>query len=108
MGYMVHHAIIVTAWDEVQGRFHRDKAVQLFKGDNAVITPLISSVVNDYWTFAIFPDGSKEGWDVSDRFDMLRAGYIDWLKKKEVPCQSWVHVQYGDDDDENKILDCSE
>ena len=97
MGYMRHHAIIVTAdTDRIRPAFNR--AVSLFGG---LVSALVPAAVNDYRTFIVAPDGSKEGWDVSDDHDRKRHAFIDWINGQRWADGStpykWAEVQYGDD-----------
>ena len=63
--------------------------------------------VNNYRSFAIVPDGSKEGWPESDEGDEGRDRFIEWLDTQRYddgsPRQRWVEVQFGDDDEETKV-----
>lgn len=109
MGYMRHHAIIVTGIDlTVIGKGNavesaHKKAIELFP-DLSEITP---SEVNGYLSFFIPPDGSKEGWGESDEGDKRRAAFLDHLKTYTYEDGSspisWVEVQYGDDERETKV-----
>lgn len=84
MGYTRHNAIVVTAL----GFFMRGKGdipapdVEAFRSSlppawQALIVGPVPSVVEDYQSFAFLPDGSKEGWEDSDRGDEYRQQFID-------------------------------
>lgn len=98
MGYMRHHAIIVTSWSERIIEAHQ-KALEIF-GDWEV-TPIQRTRVNVYDTFFIGPDGSKEGWEDSDAGDRRRDEFVAWLDTQRYDDHStwlkWAVVQYGDD-----------
>lgn len=79
MGYIKNHAIIITTYDEKQAKLAHKKAMQ-FLGD--VTTELKPTPVNNNFSFAILPDGSKEGWQESDEFDKLRSLFIEYLQSK--------------------------
>ena len=44
---------------------HR-KAIALFASTRAPVTELSPAIINATRSFAVLPDGSKEGWDESD------------------------------------------
>lgn len=107
MGYMRHHAILVTSWkikhDTVTEapnlKLAHKKAREIF---GKTVTPIIKSPVNGYGTFMVAPDGSKEGWTDSAAGDDRRAAFIKWLDEHRYDDGSssfdWVEVQYGDDE----------
>lgn len=80
MGYVRHNAIIVTgdSYPEAQKKFLEVyvKAKELF---GELVSPVIPSPTNGYQTFMIVPDGSKEGWDVSDEHDVKRHVLADFV-----------------------------
>lgn len=105
MGYIRHHAIIVTTFSEEMARETHDKACEVFGSVN--LPPIIYSNVNGYSTIFIPPDGSKEGWPPSDLGDFNRAKFLDWVISKRYEdgssSLSWAEIQYGDDEDMNYI-----
>lgn len=76
MGYIKHHAIIVTSYDRDEVVRARKRALQDFKG---LTTPIKQSDINSWWSFAILPDGSKEGWAESNMFDGARDRFSGWV-----------------------------
>jgi len=108
MGYMCHHTVIVTTWDAMRARVAHEKATEIFAPLGNLVTPIIESRINGYFTFAVAPDGSKEGWDESDRGDRCRADLIGWLEAQRYEDRSspydWAEVQYGDDERETIIV----
>ena len=104
MGYMRHHAIIVSAGD---GDW-LDRARKCAADIGMSPTPIVESRVNGVRSFLVPPDGSKEGWPESERGDTDRAEFIRWLEAQRYEDHSsplaWVEVQYGDDDHETKIV----
>lgn len=103
MGYMRHHAIAVTGYDEeiVQQAYRQAVAFGLQP------TEPVKAPVNSYWTLFVPPDGSKEGWDESEAGDYRRGQFIAWLGGQRFEDGSsplaWVEVQYGDDERETKV-----
>lgn len=53
-------------------------------------------------TVTLGPDGSKQGWDTSDRGDVFRQRFIEAAKLCEYA--NILHFQMGGDDCETKIL----
>lgn len=110
MGYMRHHAIVVTGIlrDLTLSSFPRiedahAEALELFPR----VSPIVESEINGYGSFFIPPDGSKEGWAESSAGDGKRARFRVWLYSKEYEDGSspfkWVEVQYGDDERETVV-----
>ena len=104
MGYMRHHAIVVTSWsDELMEKAHA-KARKIFP----TVSDLMNGSINGYLTFAIPPDGSKEGWGESADGDSRRDSFVAWLKEQAYDDGSsalaWVEVQYGDDNKETLVV----
>lgn len=116
MGYMRHHAIIVTSFDEKRlKRAHRKlKAIIKSHNDDSAlqvsmaVTPISKGTVNGYASFMLAPDGSKEGWPQSDRGNVVRNEFVTWLNEQAFDdgsnCLTYVEVQFGDDDGRNKVL----
>jgi hypothetical protein len=103
MGYMRHHAIVVTSWKKSLLNEAHQKALQIFKW----VSSISPETVNGYQSFFIPPDGSKEGWPDSDEGDSDRKEFIEWLdlqryQDKSTPLD-WVEIQYADEDYDNKI-----
>ena len=103
MGYMRHHAIVVTSWNKPLLARARVQARSLF----SAVSPMIESPVNGYHSFFVPPDGSKEGWEESKRGDRQRREFVRWLdgERHEDDSSSldWIEIQYGDEDGESKI-----
>jgi len=104
MGYMRHRAMIVTSWNREDILIAHKRAVEIYHRKN-MISDVCPVQVNGYSSFAIFPDGSKLGWEDSDRSNSDRHNFIYWLR-----CQAgqnkwfdWVEVQFGDDERVTKI-----
>jgi hypothetical protein len=108
MGTMRHHGMLVTTLNEDLAKRAHAKAVELF-GD--LVSEMKESKVNGYMSFAvfaIFPDGSKEGWGDSDEGDANRAKFKAWLQaplyEDGYSPFDWVDVQYGADDHDTRII----
>lgn len=90
LGYTVHHAIIVTGRDRERVNRLRLCALDL----DACVSELAQAPVNAYWSFAVFPDGSKEGWSESDRGDERRRNIV---KAATEAGMDFVEVCFGGD-----------
>lgn len=106
MGYMRHHAILVTTCHNGFFLQAKEKAENLFPPE---ILRCADSVTNGYQTIVVTPDGSKEGWEESSVGDAAREQFLKWLEDQRCAdgssYYSWVCVQYGDDGGETKIVD---
>lgn len=104
MGYMRHHAIVVSSFNKESIEEAHDTAVGL----GMSVTGVSGSAVNGYRSFLVAPDGSKEGWSESDRGDEQRATFVEWLKGRAYDDGStlldWVHVQFGDQNLHTEII----
>ncbi|MFA5772741.1 MAG: hypothetical protein WC974_08445 [Thermoplasmata archaeon] len=105
MGYNRHNAIIVTSYDEKKITEAQQKAETILSD---LVSPIIESRCNNFMTFFVAPDGSKEGWSDSDIGDIQRNLFTKWLDEQRYDDNStsidWVEVQYGDDNYETKII----
>lgn len=99
MGYMRHHAIVVSSWSSDAITRAHVEAQRIFAPQQ--VSPTVRGVVNEEHTFLVGPDGSKEGWSESDVGDERRSAFREWLDgQREGDGTSrlrWVEVQYGDD-----------
>jgi|SRR6185312_15215641 len=110
MGYIRHRAIIVTSCDEACiSEAHRlalkiwDATIEVASDVpwSSLVSPLLPSLTNGYVTFFIAPDGSKEGWDVSEHGDARRKVFLDALANINDPWRiDWYELCYGGDDSE--------
>ncbi|MHA2064464.1 MAG: hypothetical protein ACXABY_08800 [Candidatus Thorarchaeota archaeon] len=104
MGYMQHHAILVTTWNSDAAEDIHEKVVEIIKAHKLheeMVSTLSGVVVNGYRSFAVFPDGSKEGWDTSENGEEARDAIVEMLETYRYEdgstAMDWVEVQYGDD-----------
>jgi len=104
MGYIRHHGIIVTAYDEDRIKAAHRKAQDI----GLDVTEIADSPVNGYRTFCVVPDGSKEGWTESKQGNQRRDAFAEWLEDQIFEDGSspydWAEVQYGDEMGENELL----
>lgn len=109
MGKLTPIAVIVTG-DYADSRLAahwvdlaRDEAIRIYEKHEleGLITNTTDEIVNDTRSFMIGWDGSKEGWDISDRSDEARREFIAWLRNQTYSDGScplkWIEIQYGAD-----------
>lgn len=121
MGYIRHHAIVVTGWDDDRVRIAHEQARRLLEQrtqdgiahlPDDVLTPIIDAHLNGYTSFAILPDGSKEFWGDSDEMDTIRAAFLDWLESQRDEeggsYLRWAEVIFGDEDGPARITQSSD
>lgn len=102
MGWIRHHAIVVTSWDDAAITAAHSKAVEL----GLAVSPVLDATRNSYRSFLIAPDGGKEGWDSSKEGWRRRCEFVAWLREQYdgrgtgavTSRVDWVEVQFGDDD----------
>jgi hypothetical protein len=106
MGYMRHHAIIVSSWSKEEAEKAYNHAVEIFGKQVTALTP---EAMNGYVSFLVPPDGSKEGWEESDAGDVRRSELKAFLRSLAYEDGStsvnWVEVLFNDDEDEESICD---
>lgn len=104
MGYIRHHSIAITSWDNELIKKAHEKATQIFKNRTST---LLDSDINGYKSFFIAPDGSKEGWRESDIGNTQRNIFKDWIKEQDFEdgsnSLSFCEFFYGDDNGESLI-----
>lgn len=100
MGFIRHHAMIVTDWDtdRIQD-LHRFATLC-----NLNPTPIMDSPYNGFRTFFIPPDGSKEGWQHSHDGDEERRRFKQFIRKRHPYCD-WTEISYGGDDGHSQVED---
>lgn len=103
MGYIKHDAIVVTAGEKEQITAARKLALKL----ELEITDTVCTRSNGYYSFLIVPDGSKEGWEVSNEKNAARAKWIAAARNcRSLPWDhkdhfrvDWIAVRFGGDDE---------
>lgn len=105
MGYIKHHAIVVTSWNEKSIIAAQNEAQKIFGTEQ--VSSLVKGVVNSYMSFFIGPDGSKEGWPEDEDGDEKRTLFIDWIKQWDYEDGSnslrYAELFYGDDKNQSKV-----
>lgn len=102
MGYIKHHAIIVTGqhdWDGIaQLPTIFDAHAEAIRCGCPLVTEVVGPGINATSSFLVAPDGSKEGWEDSDVGDHARDAFIEWLRN--TGSYAWAEVVLGEDDGE--------
>ena len=107
MGYYCHHAIIVSSWDM---DLEKLQAARKKIKDRTGLRPTKIVQNGCCWlnSFLVPPDGSKEGWEESERGNDDRDRVIEILRKYEYDDGSsplcWVEVQFGDENGDDKVV----
>ena len=103
MGYVKHHAIVVTSWNDKLIEAAHAKAVEFCVS----VTNLTAPATNGQRSFLVAPDGSKEGWLESDHGDATRDLFVRWLDDQRYDdgstSLSWAEVVLGCDDQEAHV-----
>jgi hypothetical protein len=109
-----HHILVITVHEQKLAEELRKQISELYKKNMEakngfqLISPVVQSLINNYYTFFIAPDGSKEGYDLSDDGDRVRAkvvALLDTYKTTDGTFPvSYVELFYGDDTLPAKIL----
>jgi hypothetical protein len=100
VGYIRHHAIVVTGYADALDKLERvrKEAVRLCEA----VSGIVASQRNGYASFFIAPDGSKEGWGASADAEIHRDQFLRYLQAT-APELIWIEVQYGDERGENLV-----
>lgn len=97
MGYIRHNAIIVTSWEDEA----IVEAAAMARQIGLQVLGPSDEALNGYRSVLVCPDGSKEGWDESDRGDERREGFKNWLDDQRYEDGStslcWAEIAYGGD-----------
>lgn len=104
MGYIRNECMVVTSDTATDVLRAHGEACQIF--DEAGYGRLVSGIqlhaVNGGASFFVSPDGSKEGWEHSNKCSDARAKLIQFLKTAPV---DWVLIEIGGDDGEYQVLE---
>lgn len=59
-----------------------------------MVSGIVLAGVNAFASFLVAPDGSNDGWDMSNAFDNVRADFCAWLRNRALII--FVEVGYGE------------
>jgi hypothetical protein len=112
MGYIRNRTLVVSSWDkkevEVAHKVANEHLMEIsdFEADyTGLISPIIPHARNGGTSFFIAPDGSKEGWDVSNNVDAALEKIINYLRSRQKGYVDWALVVLGGDDGEYVVED---
>ena len=105
MGYIKHHAIIVTSYDKKYIKKAYLKAQKICGAKR--VSKIVESPINIWFTFLVGPDGSKEGWLHSNIGDEQRTEFINYINSQAYEDKSnslsYAELFYGEDDGHARI-----
>ncbi len=103
MGYLRHECLVISGEDFTEVARVHVIACQFFNevGAGSLVGGVIQAVMNGGGAFMVAPDGSKEGWELSDDVSAARVKLIDELRHAAV---DWVHLLIGGDDGKYSVL----
>jgi len=99
MGVENNEVIIATTWDD-NAVLKVQEWIKSLPEDQRSLFAILPSIVNGKQTVFLAPDGSKKGWEESDRGKLLRDEFIKQLKTFDYDDGSnpfdFVEVGYGE------------
>lgn len=109
-----HHAILITTRHRKFIEELRLKAKEFFlkgmqaKTGHSLVGEITPSIIGDFYTMVIFPDGSKEGYETSEEADNIRGKIIASIKELNQKAGnqelSFVEISYGSDTEPAAII----
>ncbi|HVD96982.1 MAG TPA: hypothetical protein VNB90_02180 [Cytophagaceae bacterium] len=109
-----HHCIILTTHELKQAQEIRAKMAELIKNNieasngARMIGEISESLINNFYSLVLYPDGSKEGHETSDDGDILRKKIIEYLIEYNQTHTSspinFVELYYGADNGKAEII----
>ncbi len=107
MKNIAHHCFIITCDDLAIIQIVKEEIMVLLKrhlsssNSRQLLSTVIPSIINGFYTIVIAPDGSKEGYDVSEESDRFRASLVHFINSLEKEDGSnsvrFAEVMYGCD-----------
>jgi hypothetical protein len=99
MGYIRHHAIVVTTFKKELTEQVHQKAVEIF---GVSVSNIVPSQINGDYSFFVGPDGSKAGWKDDEDGDTRRNVFFEYIKRLAYDDGSnsvdYAELFYGDDE----------
>jgi hypothetical protein len=108
MGIEQHHAVLASTWDPKSAA-----RLQTYVREKKLLVTTREAPINGIVTFVLHPDGSKDGWDESDKGDRVRAELIEFLRtdgryEDGGSPWMWVEVTRGERGSEIENTNCEE
>ena len=113
MGTIRNEMTIVHGWDKDELEKVREDAIKVFSQITSdisfmqdatierMISPIMSSYVNQEYTFVINGDCSKIGWKTSEQFRETR---MKWCEKQRYNVRNIIVVNFGEGDEPCRIV----
>lgn len=106
MSYYEHKTLVITG-EGIHFDNAYKKAKELFSKDDLgkevnMVSNIIGTGMNQYYSFFIAPCGSKVGWEIETFFNEKFKGMLDYLNSNDCKFEDgssfnrWVFVEYGD------------
>jgi hypothetical protein len=105
MSYTINHWILINGGIEEVAWAHT-LATQIFPPEQ--VSAVLRAAINYGGYLSVAPDGSKEGWDVSDDFDRRRAEFMASLLVGRLlhdHVMSWTVFGLGEDGEGPSIME---
>lgn len=93
MGIIQHHAVIATSFTSKAVSQVLDAIDKLPEEDRNFFL-VHTKAINGYKTVILVPDGSKEGWEASNKGDARRKWFRNLLK--EIRHFSYIEISFGE------------
>ncbi len=101
MGIIRNEMTIIHDWDKDRIEKLRQDAIQTFSKTieklllcTCMISPIMTSYINEEYTFIINGDCSKLDWDLSEKFHNIR---MKWCESHKCDAESIVVINFGED-----------
>jgi hypothetical protein len=118
MGTIIHHGMMITSSSKKHINMVHRKAIRLFDDPKIIeewggkgleiVSPIFNARMGGYYSFCIFPDGSQEGWDMSDDYEELRHKLIEYIWERRYKDGSnsvdFVEFRYGGDCETSEVV----
>jgi len=112
MGTIRNEITIVHHWKKDELEKVREDAIKVFSqiiGQDAIVeehiermvSPVMSTYINQEFTFVINGDCSKIGWETSERFHEAR---MKWCEKHKHDVQNIIVINFGEGDEPCRIV----
>lgn len=106
MGYIKHNAVVCTTYSKEYAVQANKKAKEIFEkyevGFEKLVSEILEYVINTGYSFFIAPDGSKEGWETSNKCNDARKEFLNWIEESNNHCD-FIEVTFGGDDKFSEI-----
>lgn len=104
MGYMAHHTILLSSYTLNELGPAHERAKDIFGPEQ--VSPISMTAINAYQLFSVHPDGSNEGWEMSDRWDAKRDEFVEYLCEVNKDCRwiRWCEVRWAEDDRQPPLI----